>query len=315
MKHASLFSGIGGFDLAAEWMGWENVFHCENDLFLQRVLKYYWPNAKSYNDITKTDFTQYCGTIDILTGGFPCQPFSVAGKRKGKEDNRFLWPEMRRAIREIKPRIIVAENVAGLFTILEPDSISEMESKEIELFCQNDEYPKNLIIERIQRRIIGKIIEDIRSEGYFLPELTDGTPVICCIPACAVNAIHRRDRVWIVAYSRDYLWEKNTGNAVLAKKDICMDFEKRVIADPGYIGQTECKKQTTGIIEPSVWQGFPTKPPVCSGDDGLPTELDGITFQKWRNESTKAYGNAIVPQEAYQIFKAIGIVCGSRIIS
>ena len=114
MKHGSLFSGIGGFDLAAEWMGWENVFHCEWNPFGQKVLKHYWPKAESFNDITKSDFTKYANTIDILTGGFPCQPYSSAGQRKGKEDERHLWPHMLRAIQEISPRYIVGENVRGL---------------------------------------------------------------------------------------------------------------------------------------------------------------------------------------------------------
>lgn len=114
LTHGSLFSGIGGFDLAAEWMGWENVFHCEWNEFGQRILKYYWPKAISYGDITKTDFSIHRGKIDILTGGFPCQPYSSAGKRLGKEDDRHLWPEMLRAIREIQPRYIVGENVYGL---------------------------------------------------------------------------------------------------------------------------------------------------------------------------------------------------------
>src|SRR5205809_247742 len=114
MKHGSLFSGIGGFDLAAEWMGWENCFHCEIDEFCQKILNYYWPNAKSYYDIKKTDFTEWNGNIDIVSGGFPCQPYSQAGKRKGKEDDRHLWPEMRRAIREIRPSWVVGENVSGL---------------------------------------------------------------------------------------------------------------------------------------------------------------------------------------------------------
>jgi len=114
MKHGSLFSGIGGFDLAVEWMGWDNIFHCEWNPFSQKVLKHHFPNSKSYNDITKTDFTIHRGTIDILTGGFPCQPYSLAGKRKGKEDERHLWPEMLRAIREIQPSWVVGENVFGL---------------------------------------------------------------------------------------------------------------------------------------------------------------------------------------------------------
>jgi len=119
MTHGSLFSGIGGFDLAAEWMGWENVFHCEWNPFGQRVLKHYWPNSISYNDITKTDFTIHRGNIDILTGGFPCQDASIAkqygdgqqglyGKRTG------LWQHMVRAIQEINPKFIVAENVSNI---------------------------------------------------------------------------------------------------------------------------------------------------------------------------------------------------------
>jgi hypothetical protein len=114
MKHGSLFSGIGGFDLAAEWMGWENVFHCEWNPFGQKVLKHHFPNSKSYNDITKTDFSIHRGNIDIITGGFPCQPYSTAGLRKGKADERHLFPEMLRAIKEIQPTWVIGENVRGL---------------------------------------------------------------------------------------------------------------------------------------------------------------------------------------------------------
>jgi DNA (cytosine-5)-methyltransferase 1 len=99
MTHGSLFSGIGGFDLAAEWMGWENIFHCEWNPFGQKVLKHYWPKSISYNDITQTDFSIHRGKIDILTGGFPCQPYSTAGKRLGKADERHLFPEMLRCIK------------------------------------------------------------------------------------------------------------------------------------------------------------------------------------------------------------------------
>jgi DNA (cytosine-5)-methyltransferase 1 len=114
MNHASLFSGIGGFDLAAEWAGWENIFHCEWNPFGQKVLKHHFPNSISYHDIKKTDFSIHANEIDILTGGFPCQPYSTAGLRKGKEDERHLWPQMLRAIREIKPGWVVGENVRGL---------------------------------------------------------------------------------------------------------------------------------------------------------------------------------------------------------
>jgi hypothetical protein len=114
MTHGSLFSGIGGFDLAAEWMGWENIFHCEWNPFGQKVLAHHFPNSKSYNDITKTDFTIHEGTIDVLSGGFPCQPYSYAGKQLGKADERHLFPHMLRCIKEIKPKWVIGENVRGL---------------------------------------------------------------------------------------------------------------------------------------------------------------------------------------------------------
>lgn len=162
MRHGSLFSGIGGFDLAAQWMGWNNVFHCEWNEFGQKVLKYYWPNAESFHDITKSDFTKYHGTIDILSGGFPCQPYSLAGKRLGKEDERHLWPEMLRAIREIKPRWVVGENVRGIVS-----------------------WNGGLVFHEVQT--------DLEAEGYkILPFL---------LPAGGVNASHRRDRVWFIAYA------------------------------------------------------------------------------------------------------------------
>src|ERR1700753_3157416 len=114
MRHGSLFSGIGGFDLAASWMGWENVFQCEKDEFCQRLLKFYWPKAKLYEDVREFDGRSYKGAIDVLSGGFPCQPFSNAGKRRGTADDSYLWPEMHRIIAEVRPRWVVGENVLGL---------------------------------------------------------------------------------------------------------------------------------------------------------------------------------------------------------
>lgn len=103
MNHASFFSGIGGFDLAAEWMGWNNVLKVEIDPFCRRVLKHHFPNAEQHTDIRTFDGSTYRGTVDIVSGGFPCQPYSVAGKRNGNNDDRALWPEMLRVIREIQP--------------------------------------------------------------------------------------------------------------------------------------------------------------------------------------------------------------------
>lgn len=101
--HGSLFSGFDAPSVAASWMGWKNAFHCEINSFCNEILKYWFPDSEHYEDITKTDFSQWKGRIDVLTGGFPCQPFSLAGQRKGADDNRYLWPEMLRAIREIRP--------------------------------------------------------------------------------------------------------------------------------------------------------------------------------------------------------------------
>lgn len=126
MTHASLFSGIGGFDLAAEWMGWHNAFHCEINGFCTKILNYHFPDAEHYTDITRTDFSKWRGRIDVLSGGFPCQPFSLAGQRKGADDNRYLWPQMLRAIREIRPTWVVGENVAGILTVVQPGAEVEV---------------------------------------------------------------------------------------------------------------------------------------------------------------------------------------------
>lgn len=126
MTHASLFSGIGGFDLAAEWMGWHNAFHCEINEFCTKILNYHFQDAEHYTDITRTDFSKWGGRIDVLSGGFPCQPFSLAGQRKGADDNRYLWPQMLRAIREIRPTWVVGENVAGILTMVQPGAEVEV---------------------------------------------------------------------------------------------------------------------------------------------------------------------------------------------
>jgi DNA (cytosine-5)-methyltransferase 1 len=321
MIHASLFSGIGGFDLAAEWMGWENLFHCEWNPFGQQVLKHHFPNSISYNDITKTDFSIHRGQVDILTGGFPCQPYSSAGKRLGKEDERHLFPEMLRTIEQIQPRWVVGENVLGLVN-----------------------WNGGLVFEEVQT--------DLEAKGYEVQAFI--------LPACAKNAPHRRDRVWFVAYSNfNGLHEFNSNNEVKStdrrinafsninesiddgiiansisigrnKTDRITNGESNVInkisearnvtnseqlrlehgKKPRNFNESERKTQSKGSsfaskFEANGWSRFPTFSPVCGGDDGISRELDNITFSKWRKESIKAYGNAIVPQVALEIFKAI----------
>ena len=372
MRHGSLFSGIGGFDLASEWMGWENVFHCEWNPFGQKVLNYYWPNSITYNDITKTDFTIHRGSIDIITGGFPCQPYSSAGKRLGKEDDRHLWPEMLRAIREIQPTWVVGENVRGLTN-----------------------WNGGLVFDEVQA--------ELEAQGYQV------TPFL--LPACAVNAPHRRDRIWFIAYSasaserakefrqirsengeisgegsqtiydalrpngiegittnsdlygRDECNGNNEVNTGQGRVDAFSDIDKGTInGDASYsnISSKESPRKSGGFnsnwsennteqeqwresteqhigcnnvssnasdsngfglrgqsnrignsrligknSKGNNWQNFPTVSPICDANDGFSDKLDGITFSKWRNESIKAGGNAIVPQVVYQIFKAI----------
>lgn len=163
MKHIGLFEGIGGFSLAARWMGWETIAWCEWIEYNKKILRKHFPKANEHGDITQTDFTIYKGKCDIVTGGFPCQPYSTAGQRKGKEDDRHLWPEMLRAIREIQPRWVIGENVHG-------------------------------IINWGRGMVVAEIKADLENEGYKL-----FPPVI--LPACAVGADHKRDRTWFVAYS------------------------------------------------------------------------------------------------------------------
>lgn len=291
MKHGSLFSGIGGFDLAAQWMRWENVFHCEWNPFGQKVLKHYWPNAISYHDITKSDFTIHRGTIDILTGGFPCQPFSTAGQRKGTEDSRYLWPEMLRVIREVQPRWIVGENVRGLVS-----------------------WSDGLVFDTV--------CADLEAEGY------EVFPVL--LPAASVNAPHRRDRVWFVAYCKRIRLEHGKETRYISEgsretQEERSESSKSTETNGGEWNATDSystlleyrnREGTTGkraepekriksFDSPRSWETFPTQPPVCNGNDGISSRLDSITFSKWRKESIKGGGNAIVPQVAYQIFKTI----------
>jgi DNA (cytosine-5)-methyltransferase 1 len=317
LKHIGLFEGIGGFSLAARWAGWETVAWCEWNEFGQRILKHHFPEAEGFGDITKTDFTKYANKIDILTGGFPCQPYSLAGKRLGKEDDRHLWPEMLRVIREVKPTWVVGENVYGLVN-----------------------WSGGLVFDEVQT--------DLEREGYEVQAFI--------LPACGVDAPHKRDRVWFVAYSTSNRREreragieakkglqpgpKSAGELAGRLKGLCgkstftntsnighelsgrtrsgrtglKDSNKSIITDSNNERQQE--RDISGITEGQGqhnslcdaipdWQNFPTQPPVCGGNDGLSYRLVDITFPKWRNESIKAYGNAIVPQVAYQIFKAI----------
>lgn len=191
MTHASVFSGIGGPEVAATMLGWDNLFHCEINPFGRRVLDYWYPNSKSYEDITTTDFTEWRGRVNVLTGGFPCQPFSYAGKRGGAQDDRYLWPYMFRCIDQIRPDWVVAENVAGILTMVEQGEVSEVASAPA-LFDTFDRVRRYQLRETFT---LQRICDDLEGHGYAVQ------PVL--IPACGVGAPHRRDRVFIIGHRTD----------------------------------------------------------------------------------------------------------------
>jgi DNA (cytosine-5)-methyltransferase 1 len=213
----------------------------------------------------------------------------MAGKRKGTDDERYLWGEMLRAIQEIKPKFVMAENVFGITNI-----------------------DGGLVFEQV--------CLDLEVEGY------EVQPFI--IPAAAKNAPHRRDRCWFVAYSNSNGLNQRNGNDEVNTSQrgeyAQRDFEQ-IHNEQSIIKHTNLQRQKWRLYqkqskttirqqfskrnarstESTNWENFPTQSPICGGDDGLPTQLDGITFSKWRAESIKGYGNAIVPQIAYEIFKQL----------
>lgn len=293
MTHASIFSGIGGAELAASWMGWQNLFHCEIQEFPRKVLEYWYPNSISYDDINKTDFREWKGKVDVLTAGFPCQPFSVAGKRAGADDNRYLWPETIRAIREIQPAWFVGENVAGIISMVQPGD-------EVKMGCTDDLFEKNYIYRKEQEYTLAVICKDLERAGYAVQPFV--------IPACAVGAPHRRDRVWIVAYRADTRaeglqreWKDGISKSSFASHTKDDSKNKSETSQ-----QTESKSDREKFPQ-NWWRNFPTQSPICSRNDGLPFDVADlvISFPKWRQEAIKALGNAWVPQVAYEIFKAI----------
>ncbi len=201
MRHASLFTGFGGFDYAASQIGWENVFQVENNEYCNKILALRFKNTKRYLDIKEFSGKEYYGKIDIISGGFPCQPFSVAGEQRGKEDDRYLWPEMLRVVSEIRPAWVVGENVAGIGSIFQYEMLSDLEGK-VYSSPADAAIDSNQVHERIGTNILYMVIQDLEKIGYSVQ--------VFVIPACGINATHRRDRVWIVAHSEcERTWSTN----------------------------------------------------------------------------------------------------------
>ena len=271
MTHLSLFSGIGGLDLAAEWAGFITVGQCEWADYPTKVLEKHWPNVPRWRDIrtlTKEDFFARTGlrTVDVVSGGFPCQPFSQAGKRRGKEDDRYLWPEMLRVIRELQPAWVVGENVPGIVSLA-----------------------------------LDEVLSDLEGEGYTCQ------PFI--IPAAAVDAPHRRDRCAIVAYSyRERLqgkqqyctsdpgrrWEEPYGSTCELCKAVPYT-NGAGLPESGFKSGQQAIQQKDRTQHLLWW---PAEPDVGRVADGVPKRVDRL----------KCLGNAVVPQQFCPFFQAIANV-------
>jgi DNA (cytosine-5)-methyltransferase 1 len=284
MTHASLFTGIGGFDLAAQWAGIDNIFQVEIDNFCIKILEKNFPNVKKYLDIKEFDGTEYTGRIDVLTGGFPCQPFSQAGQRKGNKDERALFPQMLRVIREVRPKWIVAENVSGILSIHDGEYFEEISAS-------------------------------LENEGYEVQSFI--------IPASAVNAPHRRDRVWIIAnlqnagttgrfwkQGNDAEFNKQRTNkqgrcyGVNGSPDASNAVNSTSARQRKHSGKILLNKESEGFGDNWSESWYEVAQRFCELDDGLSQELDKLETPD-RVNRLKGLGNAIVPQIAYIIFMII----------
>lgn len=298
LTHASLFSGIGGAELAASWAGYENVFHCELNPFGRKVLNYWFPTSVSYDDITRTDFTQWRRRINVLSGGFPCQPFSMVGKRRGTDDDRYLWPQMLRAIREIKPDWVIGENVNGILSMVEPVDEDAMEGGSADV---------NAYLYTIER-----VCRDLEQSGYSVQ------PIV--IPACAVGAPHRRDRVWIIGRRLDFPTGRGIHNPPTpTHPDLHggmpqMEGNKdgASVAIPDTSGNVATRRIQSNSVNKrrDEWRRRWQRPPqslIVGVDDGLSNRMDAlaIPYTQWRKCTKIAMGNAWVPQVAYELFLAI----------
>ncbi len=292
MRHLDLFSGIGGFSLAASWVWgpeYENVGFCDNSQFCQAIIKKNFKNAKIYSDIRHLDGNKI-KKLDLLTGGFPCQPFSFAGKRRGKDDDRYLWPEMLRVIREARPRWIIGENVAGIISMALDKILADLEREgyETQTFvipaaAQNAPHRRDRVwivghddtdarSKRNDRRRIHK--DSGLSQRIFLSQIEEGRSAARGEIGTNHSASSRnfadsqsaRQQGWTYGPRKVQFWGSGTGYDWL---EVATD--------------------------------------LCRVDDGIPARLDGreLTARQHRVERIKALGNAIVPQVAADILKVI----------
>ena len=269
LTHLSLFSGIGGLDLAAEWAGFTTVGQCEFADYPTKVLEKHWPDVPRWRDIrtlTKESFYERTGlrTVDVISGGFPCQPFSVAGKQKGKGDDRYLWPEMLRVITELRPRCVVGENVPGIIKIA-----------------------------------AGQVVKDLERAGYHV--------VVFNFEAAAVGAWHRRSRVFFTGLAD--VADTDGSGLQGRKQPETPDAAEGAGEQPSRATAGECSEAVydymrSGCAGDARWgqsqeladgRFWAAEPDVGRVAHGIPARVDRL----------KCLGNAVVPQQAYPIFREL----------
>jgi len=235
LRVLDLFSGIGGFSLGLERTGgFETIAFCEYEAFPRAVLRKHWPDVPCFPDIRVLKGSDIEGSVDVICGGYPCQPFSTAGQRRGKEDDRHLWPEFSRLVAELRPTWVIGENVAGHISMGLDD-----------------------------------VLSDLEGQGYACRSFV--------IPACAVAAPHRRDRVWIVAHSECF-GQSRQGKHV----------------HPCHCA-ADCQREASHVVNVSQPGEWCAEPNVGRVVNGIPRRVDRL----------KALGNAVVPQVVQMIGHAI----------
>lgn len=284
--HLSLFSGIGGLDIAAEMAGFQTVGQCELADYPTKILEKHWPDVPRWRDIrtiTQEAFYERTGlhTVDIISGGFPCQPFSVAGKQRDKEDDRYLWPEMLRVVRELAPRWVVGENVPGILRLAAAD-----------------------------------VISDLEREGYHV--------VLFDFEAAAVGAPHRRERIAFVAHRNGEGLQRRNGEVVsdtisgswtmrrhgefsAVKSALGMRRDNRGGKEEHERGQWRLPESRVGGMADGLsdWLDRGMSAPGKWLKDPHPTIPRVEIGVKNRANRIKCLGNAVVPQQFYPIFAAI----------
>jgi len=269
LKVLDLFSGIGGFSLGLERTGgFETVAFCEYEDFPRRVLAKHWPNVPCFPDVRELKGSDIDGPVDVICGGYPCQPFSTAGQRRGKEDDRHLWPEFNRLVDELRPTWVIGENVAGHISMGLDD-----------------------------------VLSDLERQGYACRSFI--------IPACAVDAPHRRDRVWTLSNTTQLQCDGSGKHRQQSKRQVSKSGKRsgaEPVADAQRIRQSgqgqpffasDCEAQgqreadyAISISQPGKWRAEPNVGRVAYG---VPRRVDRL----------KCLGNAVVPQIPEMIGYAI----------